>query len=667
MKHIHYANYSPAADIVVVAICFVMIVLVVFSNISRTRSFKLFISMIGLVLGAAWTDITFYTIAGNPDLFQIANWLRCVFHALLFLIFVHYIAYICEVTHYEKQKYYVVIANLIFAAVLLLDIISTASGPTFMVEGSGINFVGRGIFFYGYIAFTALCVILMTSVRQLLYHRIMLGFYGTMAISFMVLLAQGISGQSSFTVSTLLLPVIAMMYILHSNPYDAMLGTNDAKSMQDYVRYQYEKGNSFIFMSLYMKAFEEEGKEFPEEMAAGIRDFIYRAVRNGINFRVGNGHMILMFLKKQYPDYEQKIEDILASFQPFYEKFRYDYKIVIGESSDEISKINDYTGYIKNIHRSMEECTVHRVKEEDIIAYNRNEYILRELSDIYRKRDLDDPRVLVYCQPVLNTRTNQYDTAEALMRLKLEKLDIVFPDQFIYLAEEQGYIHALTEIILHKTCEAIRQFTNNGYEISRISVNVSVPELKDDNFCSDILQIIRNSGIPGEKIAIELTESQNEGDFRLMKKKIGELKEQGIKFYLDDFGTGYSNMERIMELPFDIIKFDRSMVLASGAQDRSKKMVKNLASMFSNLDYSVLYEGVERDTDEDMCRNMHASYLQGYKYSKPAPISGLPAYLCRTQNPAASELKTAENETEPEASDMGTVKTQCPTKELLLQ
>ena len=114
-----------------------------------------------------------------------------------------------------------------------------------------------------------------------------------------------------------------------------------------------------------------------------------------------------------------------------------------------------------------------------------------------------------------------------------------------------------------------------------------------------------------------------------MKKKIEELREKGIKFYLDDFGTGYSNMERIMELPFDIIKFDRSLVLASGSDVRSEKMVESMASMFSGLDYSVLYEGVENEEDERKCIDMSASYLQGYKYSKPVPIIELQRFFSK--------------------------------------
>ena len=113
----------------------------------------------------------------------------------------------------------------------------------------------------------------------------------------------------------------------------------------------------------------------------------------------------------------------------------------------------------------------------------------------------------------------------------------------------------------------------------------------------------------------------------IMKNKISQLKENGIKFYLDDFGTGYSNFERIMELPFDIIKFDRSLVLATASDQKSEMMVSHLAKMFSDLDYAVLYEGVETPKDEENCVRMNAKYLQGYKYSRPIPMERLTEYF----------------------------------------
>ena len=170
---------------------------------------------------------------------------------------------------------------------------------------------------------------------------------------------------------------------------------------------------------------------------------------------------------------------------------------------------------------------------------------------------------------------------------------------------------------------------SEGFEVTRISVNVSALELRDQNFCTDIEQIISGCGVDYDRIAIELTESRNDSDFLLMKERIDELKENGITLYLDDFGTGYSNMERILELPFDIVKFDRSMVIAGSQNKRSEQILGSLANLFSKLNYSVLYEGVEDEKDEQMCKNLSASYLQGYKYSRPIPIDGLRDFLSR--------------------------------------
>ena len=142
-----------------------------------------------------------------------------------------------------------------------------------------------------------------------------------------------------------------------------------------------------------------------------------------------------------------------------------------------------------------------------------------------------------------------------------------------------------------------------------------------------MIDVISRHDIPYEKIAIEITESRNERDFDMVKDKIEELKTYGIKFYLDDFGTGYSNFERIMELPFDIIKFDRSMVIESGKNKASEYMVDTFASMFRKLQYKVLYEGIEDDNDEKRCISMSAQYLQGFKYSKPIEIENLRGFL----------------------------------------
>lgn len=625
------SNYSPMGDLVVVSVCVVMLILMLFSYVRRTHSFKIFLGIVSLVILSALTDVTFNQLVaqGGEELLGAVRAARLVFHGLLYTIFVLFNIYIAEVTRLpDRKKRQVALAALsIFAAVMAADVLDTMRRVNVSSMDGGFSFEGGSVFSIGYIAFVTMALALLAMVGKRLYRRVMLGFYGTMAMSFGILIVQQLFGQNSFTVATFLFPVIGMFYIMHATPFDATIGALDARALEDVVRFNYERKREFRFLSLYLRAFDEDGKQMPEALQATIRRFTTDFFRGALLFRVDKGHIVLLYEERRNPNCEDRLKQFLAAFNDAYRRYQYDYKMIVGRSIDEVSKKNEYVSFLRGIYREMPENTIHWIATKDIKDFNANEYILRELEDIYEKADLNDPRVLAYCQPVFNLQTGKYDTAEALMRLQLDRMGMVFPDQFIPLAEENGYIHVLTEIILNKTCRQIRRLIQEGYVVGRVSVNVSALELKEGSFCEDVTSIIERNSIPGEKIAIELTESMTDSDFMLMKDKISQLREKGIKFYLDDFGTGYSNLERIMALPFDIIKFDRSMVLACGANERSHRIVHSLANMLADLDYYVLFEGVENDSDETMCERMFASYLQGYKYSRPVPIERLSAYL----------------------------------------
>ena len=630
---LYFDNYSPVGDITVIATCFVILILVFTSYVNKTKSFYLYLNIIFYLAAAAFSDLIYHHIYTNitDGNYTPVYVIRCLYHVFLFSNLLLYVVYIVELQHLELDKKIpaMMISSAIYITVIIVDIITTVNGTGFKLNTDGTAISGKNIFLYGYLAFIVVIVFLMIVYRDRLYKNVMYGFYGTMLLAFLILFMQGRHGQSSFTVVSFVFPTIGMLYLIHSVPYDIELGAVNAAALKDMVRYNYARKNELLFMSLYLPEYDYEGATFTKDLQNTIRKFASVFFKDAVLFQVSNGHVILMAKKKSNPDYENRENKILNSFVEEYNKYRIDYKVVMGESIDEISSRNEYISFINSIHHNMKINEIHLVEYEDVVKFNNYEKVLEELEDIYRTRNLRDPRVLAYCQPVLNIQTGKYDTAEALMRLKIPELGLVYPDQFIPIAEENGYIHVLTEIILQKTCDEIRYLINEGYDVKRISINVAVSEMKIDTCSQDIGGIITASGIPEEKVAIEITESQTENDFMIMKEKIEELKEKGIKFYLDDFGTGYSNMERIMELPFDIIKFDRSLVIASGNDERSQKMVTSLAKMFADLDYSVLYEGVENDMDEEKCIDMSATYLQGFKYSRPIPIVELKRFFAK--------------------------------------
>ena len=273
---IRFADYSPIGDLTAVSICAVMACLIYFSYTQKTRSFRVFISLLVLIAAAAITNVITYTVAVSGRNMALANGLRCAFHGLLYLVFVHYVMYIIAVTRVGKPKMFLYIA-----AGLALLIAATAAEVFFVCRGDGlfvgadgtVAYRGRNVFMYGYLGYLALCTILLIQVRNRVFRRVMLGFYSSIAVSFLMLFLQQLSHQNSYTLVTFLYPVIAMFYVMHSTPYDAMMGAIDSSALGNLVRYAYERKKDFVFMSLYLHQFNEEGKAFPEDMQPTIRRF----------------------------------------------------------------------------------------------------------------------------------------------------------------------------------------------------------------------------------------------------------------------------------------------------------------------------------------------------------------------------------------------------------
>lgn len=632
----YYENYMPIGDVLVVATCIVFFILIHIAYINRTRSFDLFRQMLLLLFVAALSNLTFNVLVNySSTLPHIVIYLfRWLSHAALFANMVFYTLYIKDplrLTDSEHRLNATVVWSVYFA-LIVYEIVSSLVGFGFHIDTDGTIYNGVNLFIPAYIFFILVPIVNAIRHRNEIYSRVMIGVIGCVMISVTIMLIQGIFRQHSFTAATYLFPMYALLYLLHATPYDVNIGAVNKAAFENMLEITASQKEPVYMMSLYMPEYDEASRKFPHDMQAVIRHFSSDFFKDAHLYQISSGRIILCTKVSKNPNIESKTSQILESFDRVYPDFKIDYKIVALKTVPELVGESAYIGLIQYIENRMPINNVRLVSEDDFLAYNKQCYIVDQLEDIHNKRNLNDPRILVYCQPVLNTTNNRFDTAEALMRLQLDDLGMVFPDQFIPIAEKHHYIHSLSMIILAKTCAQVRQLMEDGYCVERVSVNFSMLDVREDDFCRSVTRIIEDSGIPYEKIAIELTESQSEKDFIIIKDKINELKDTGIKFYLDDFGTGYSNFDRIIELPFDIVKFDRTLVIASGTDVKSATMVKYLAHMFIDMNYSVLYEGIEDENDELRCREtMFARYLQGYKYSRPIPIERLTEFFSKEE------------------------------------
>jgi len=622
-------RFSAVGDIAVFGLCIVMMILVSQTHVHKDKQFRTLITILILNVIASVADLLYQLGSLHPGSHLIGLLaFRLIRHYCLTMTILFYTLYLQQPLwlRTDVRRRYNILSSTLVIASIFIDLFLSILHVGFYITDSGAIHSGFNIWIVLYILFTAVIFYLIIKHRNRMIRQVFWGLLGANLVALTILLMQGLHRNGSFTGVAYFLPVLGLIYLFHSNPYDIDTGAVSDSYFYHEMKEATEKRRTLVLMSCNMVNFTKLLKT-DKDLKIEFYQFFRVNVRHGVLYHFPPDRLILSFPKAYAAQQDRLIEKMLEDFSDSHKRFGIDFKIVIMETSPEITHSGDYLRLIEYAEQSMPMNSIHRIGDSDIRGFYKSDYILSELEDIAQKKDLDDERVLVYCQPVFNLSTKSYDTAEALMRLTLPNTGLVYPDQFIPLAEQNNLIHNMSMIILNKTCGAVRTLLEDGYEIKRVSVNFSTLDMRYESFCQEVQQIIARNQIPYEKIAIEITESRSEQDFHLMKARIMELQKLGIKFYLDDFGTGYSNFERIMEIPFDIIKFDRSLLIEASKSDSSYYMVSTFAKMFNKLEYSILFEGIETESDEHCCVNMCAKYLQGYKYSKPIPVEELHTFL----------------------------------------
>lgn len=324
--------------------------------------------------------------------------------------------------------------------------------------------------------------------------------------------------------------------------------------------------------------------------------------------------------------YQNSVKEVESTLKDIFDTFKKPYLASTFSNIISAETILDVINGVYDTYIYSGQSKWNVITESDVEKYIRMSMIKAELLNICDKKDLNDNRVVVYCQPLYNTDAKVFDTAEALMRLELPNLGFVYPNEFIPLAEKYHLIHDMSLIILNKVCKFIEFCNHNNYILDRISINLSMEEFNNSNICNEILSISQNYDMNYSQLAIELTESlETTIDTNVLKHYLLDMKKEGIKIYLDDFGTGYSNFARIYQLPFDVIKFD--MTLLKDMNKKNSEAINSVIPYFKNTGFQLVHEGIETEKDEVKCIKLGFDYLQGYKYSKPIPLDNLVGFL----------------------------------------
>ncbi|MCR5728937.1 MAG: GGDEF domain-containing phosphodiesterase [Ruminococcus sp.] len=234
---------------------------------------------------------------------------------------------------------------------------------------------------------------------------------------------------------------------------------------------------------------------------------------------------------------------------------------------------------------------------------------------------LKNREFLVYYQPKVTLDGYKLAGAEALCRWKHDG-QLIPPFEFISVLERSMDICKLDFYMLDRVCSHLRKWLDEGKKVVRISVNLSRRHLSDMDLTKHILEIIDSHNVPHELIELELTETITDYNFQKLTDTITSLQENGLYASVDDFGVGYSSINLIKEVPWNVLKIDKSLLPSGNGEDKyqNKVMLKYVVAMAQAIGLECVAEGVETPEQIEILRDNCCDFVQGYIFDKPMPV-----------------------------------------------
>jgi len=261
--------------------------------------------------------------------------------------------------------------------------------------------------------------------------------------------------------------------------------------------------------------------------------------------------------------------------------------------------------------------------DQSTIASRRHELTLKDSL----RRAISAGELGVAYQPILDLRSNEVVGAEALVRWpQPDGHAPIGPEEFIPLAEELGLMDRITAQVFEQACHQLRRWQQcPGNEAIWVSVNVAPVQLGHPNLANELLAITQAAGVSPTNVKLEITESALDQGLDELGSVIDALVAAGFPLALDDFGKGHSSMARLIEMPFNVLKVDRTFVWQT-PNGRGASVVASLSELSKQLELDVLGEGVETAAHEAFLRECNYAYAQGYYYAKPMAAADFEAW-----------------------------------------
>lgn len=402
---------------------------------------------------------------------------------------------------------------------------------------------------------------------------------------------------------------------------DRKTGVFNQYAFADYMKQKYREEEDFCAILVILK--DRQSKEIKadqvEEAILKITQFL-RSSSSGRIFKTDDKEFSIVFdnhdqLRETYVAIESRFrKGWLEDDDDFEGIFLQPSYLVIPskEVAENEAELLELLKFFKTHHMNSPEERIFVLDKDSIIQKRAREQILAEL-----KAAMDEERVEVFFQPIYSIHQNKFVAAEALVRIRKTDGSILMPNDFIPAAEETGQISRLGEIVFARTCRFIKENDIRRYGLEYIEVNLSVIQCESKDLSANYIEIMKRYEVDPALINLEITESASIVMKSILIDNMNAMIEDGIAFSLDDFGNGQSNLNYIVDMPVEIVKFDRNMTKAYFESEKAKFVLQATVNMIHEMSLKVVSEGVETAEQLEELKKIGIDYIQGFYFSRP--------------------------------------------------
>lgn len=514
--------------------------------------------------------------------------------------------------------------------------IAAAGGGFFLMESAVIASLPIGIYKMGRVVYTAGPAVLVTYafagsfVISNIFFTIRKRKQGNprrsqviliwMCMWFAAALTQFLNNELLLVGYAGALGVLVIFFRLENPEYltDRMTGLFNQDALLLYAQKLYNGKKKFAVMSVWWNLGISQADEGAKEQAVMIA-FAKRMPKfEGTKvFKMADDEVWLIF---EEPEYAEDNVEKLKNYIEYGRKelggmaqveFTYMSDTSLVSDYQEMVHLMQYARWMSRDHSASN----FKLVDGEFVEQMRQEKIMEQMLEEAMKED----RIEVFYQPIFSTREKRFVSAEALVRMRDREGRMVPPGAFISVAEANGKILPLGEIVFDKVCRFFTKESLEQYGLHYIEVNLSVVQCGYSGLADDYIGIMEKYQIDPGYINLEITESASMAAKKTLLENMRRLMEYGVYFSLDDFGTGQSNLNYIVDMPVNIVKFDREMSQAFFRDEKAKYVMNAAMQMIHGMKLKIVSEGIETEEQYMAMEELNIDYIQGYYFSKPLP------------------------------------------------